>query len=80
MNHELKCFPQYFCALKSGVKRFELRKNDRDFQVGDKLIIREYRRPENGVLTGRKLQRTIQYITKDAIHLGLMEGYCILGL
>jgi ASC-1-like (ASCH) protein len=33
--HELKIKREYFNAIKSGEKTFEIRKNDRDFQVGD---------------------------------------------
>lgn len=33
--HELKCWPQYFDAVASGEKTFEVRKDDRGFQRGD---------------------------------------------
>lgn len=42
MNHELKCWPRYFEAITSGSKTFEIRKNDRGYQVGDVLNLREY--------------------------------------
>ena len=35
MVHELKCWPEYFEAVISGAKTFEVRKNDRDFAVRD---------------------------------------------
>lgn len=41
-EHEIKCRPEYFARLVSGQKRFEIRLNDRDYQVGDTLIIREH--------------------------------------
>lgn len=41
-THELKTWPQYFSPMVTGAKKFELRKNDRGFQIGDLLILREY--------------------------------------
>jgi len=42
VTHELKILPQYFRELYRGNKTFELRKDDRDYQVGDYLVLREY--------------------------------------
>ena len=33
--HEIKLLEQYAKAKKDGIKPFEIRKNDRDFKVGD---------------------------------------------
>lgn len=41
-EHELKIWPEQFEAVKSGIKRFEFQKNDRDFQVGDLLRLRKF--------------------------------------
>ena len=35
MIHQLKIEPDYFKKIVEGVKTFEVRKNDRDFHVGD---------------------------------------------
>lgn len=40
--HDLKIFPRYFEEVVNGSKRFEIRKNDRDFKVGDEVLLREY--------------------------------------
>lgn len=40
--HELKTWPAYFKRLASGEKTFEIRRNDRGFQAGDIVILREY--------------------------------------
>lgn len=40
--HELKTWPYYFEEVWNGTKTFEVRKNDRDFRVGDTLILQEY--------------------------------------
>ena len=41
-EHELKTHPKYLQRVASGQKPFEIRKNDRDFQVGDRVILKEY--------------------------------------
>lgn len=76
--HELKISPKYFKDVKSRNKNFEIRKDDRDFKVGDFITLKEY---ENGQYTGREIKNIlIIYILRDATEYGLMDGYCILGL
>ncbi|HGO4697869.1 TPA: DUF3850 domain-containing protein [Klebsiella pneumoniae] len=41
ITHELKIYPEFFSAVCTGVKRAELRKNDRDYRVGDTLHLME---------------------------------------
>ena len=40
--HYLKTYVEFFQATKRGDKNFELRKNDRNYRVGDLLILMEY--------------------------------------
>ena len=75
--HELKILPQWFEDIKTGKKKFELRKADRDFKVGDYLYLREF---ENGEYTGRNCYVVIKYIFKGTGEYGLSEGYWILGI
>lgn len=42
MNHELKILPKFFDDICSGKKKFEIRKNDRNFQIGDYVGFREW--------------------------------------
>ena len=81
-THKLKIWPRWFEAVESGLKTFEIRRDDRGFQVGDFLLLEEYR---NGVgeYTGRSITRQISYIARagfDAEAFGLKEGFCVLGL
>lgn len=41
MIHQLKIESKYFEQIHEGVKKFEVRKNDRDFHVGDFLGLNE---------------------------------------
>lgn len=42
MKHELKIWPQYFERVKDGSKTFEIRNNDRGFQSGDTVVLKEW--------------------------------------
>lgn len=42
MNHILKTQKNYFAAIKEGRKTFEIRYDDRGFQAGDTVTLREY--------------------------------------
>lgn len=77
--HALKCADTFFGDILAERKNFELRKNDRNYQVGDKIVLIETCKclvlP---VYTGRYLFREVAYILKDFE--GLKNNYCILGL
>jgi hypothetical protein len=62
--HELKCWPEYFEPLVQGKKTAEIRKNDRDFKVGDRLLLREWdpNKHSHGWYTGRYTVRTITHV------------------
>ena len=81
MVHELKTWEEYFKAISSVEKDFELRKNDRGFLTGHELLLREYRQPTRSY-TGRTLHRKISYLLsgKEAEEFGLKTGYCIMSL
>lgn len=61
MIHALKIWPQYFERIYQGEKKFEVRVNDRDYQVGDILDLNEYD-PTTKSFTGRSLPRRVGYI------------------
>lgn len=76
--HALKLLPVYFEPVKDKVKTFEIRKNDRGFEIGDILHLKEYD-AINQEYTGRGCYRTIKYILNGPGY-GLEEGYCILSI
>lgn len=66
-NHELKIWPQYFEAVESGAKPFEIRNTeDRTFDVGDVLKLREWD-PKTEDYTGRETRRTVSYVLSDGV-------------
>lgn len=93
-QHKLKCSPDFFAAVLDGSKPFEIRKNDRDFRVGDSLLLQEWVADESaltcitkvpdeedrdqGRYSGCECDRTITYV----LHFppGLRHGYVGLGL
>ncbi|WP_045689454.1 MULTISPECIES: ASCH/PUA domain-containing protein [Hymenobacter] len=76
--HELKVWPDCFAALQAGVKPFDVRENDRDFQVGDALLLREYE-PEQERYTGGTVERWVSYLVHGGAF-GIEPGWCVLGL
>lgn len=70
MQHELKCYPDYFEALNNGSKTFECRYNDRDFKVGDELLLREYDSKQG--YTARCIVMTVTYVLSEFIGLKLV--------
>jgi len=79
LNHFLKCWPEYFQAVKDGIKDFELRTTDRGFKVGDTIELMEWN-PEKKDYTGRNLPaRTINYILEGG-SMGLPSNVCILNM
>lgn len=75
--HELKTIHPYFRVIWEGFKPFEIRKNDRDFKVGDILLLREYD-PTTKTYSGRDVTARVIY-TLDKFE-GLAEGYIAMGL
>lgn len=62
MHHVLKIETPYFEAVLSGKKTFEIRYDDRGYNAGDTIELREIH-PNNGITSGRKAQAAIGYVT-----------------
>ena len=76
--HYLKTYPEYFRYIDNGDKMFELRKNDRNFKIGDALYLQEYL-PEEKKYTGRFKIVIVTYILPGG-QFGIEESYCILSI
>ena len=75
--HKLKCWIPYFGMVQRGEKEFELRVDDRDFQIGDTLLLEEYNQ-YNDEYTGNTCLRVIKYYLRN--DKWLQPGVCALGL
>ena len=83
-QHELKCWPQFFEAILADKKRHDLRRFDRQFEVGDHLLLREFD-PVGSAYTGRQQLVEVTFITSPSLPCALSEqalgpGYCILSI
>ena len=76
MVHEMKLLSQYYDAVESGNKTFELRKDDRNVQVGDILLLKEW---TGELYTDRQKKVGVTYVLRNCPQYGLAEGYCIIG-
>lgn len=74
--HTLKILPEYYKAVLFGDKTFEVRKNDRDYKVGDRLYLREF---DGKNYTGNVDEKTITYILPGGNY-GLEKDYVILAI
>ena len=73
-HHYLKTDSKYFRAIEHGEKKFELRKNDRNFKKRDLVTLEEV---VDGVKTGKSLAPfEIRFLLEGGKY-GLPEGYCI---
>ena len=75
-EHRLKTWPEFYVPLAAGLKTAEIRFNDRDFSIGDRLYLEEWE-PSTKTFTGNLQIRHISHILRD--HPGLTPGYALLS-
>lgn len=76
--HNLKTWIEFFDAIWRQEKTFEVRKDDRGFEVGDFLNLQRYDH-ENDIYTGDELLCKITYKLNGG-QFGIQDGFCVLGL
>lgn len=75
-THELKIRSKFFEAVVSGKKTFEIRKNDRNFKVGDIIALNEHNSVSG--YTGESALFEITYVMTDTEY--VKEGFAVLGI
>src|SRR5262245_36596847 len=86
-EHMLKTWSNVFAAVKDGRKRFEWRRDDRGFEVGDVLLVREWDpHAKDFVDIGgfdepfrpNELPVRVTYIARG--NFGIPPGYCVMSI
>jgi len=85
-EHRLKTWPAYFDAVRRGDKRFEVRRDDRGYAVGDTLLLREWDPSlrhegltEADGYTPRSLRCSVTYVMPGG-RFGIDPQFCVLGI
>lgn len=83
-KHELKSWPEFFVNIVAGRRTHELRFNDRDYRIGDRMLLREYH-PVACCYSGATIEVEITSITSQEVPCavsgqGLRPNFCILSI
>ena len=78
MTHTLRIKLKYYQAIVSGRKTFEVRKDDRDFEVGDLIRFIVF----DGIswIYEYETFRITYKLTAKEFPDGIKEGYCVLSI
>ena len=83
-THELKTDPHVFELSLNGLKNYEIRFDDRGFNVGDILLLKETKYSDKQMKRGKPLFFTGRTLTKKVnsifIGYGLQNGWVILNV
>lgn len=83
-RHVLKTDPEVFQATWDEEKPYEVRFDDRNFQVGDELLLVETVNSGEAMKDGAPVEFTGRCVLQDITHklkgkYGLLPGWCVLG-
>lgn len=82
-THKVKCLDVYFDEVKLGLKRFEIRKNDRFYQCGDILIMERVHKGKAGSLFKTTQEPPLRFVVGPILQggqFGIEAGYCAFSL
>ncbi len=75
MRHDLKTLAGPFQAIWDGFKHYEVRWNDRNYQVGDYLFLHEW---SNDKAQGRVIVAVVTYMSDGVF--GLPKDLCVMSI
>lgn len=79
VTHKIKILPCYYQRVKNQTKNFEVRWNDRDYQVGDFCEIKEWDPETQRHTDSTPLIVRINYVLHGGGDMGIEFGYCVFG-
>ena len=78
MKHYLKIWIEHYKDVMSGKKKAEVRFDDRNFNVGDTLVLQEYD-PISLTYTGRSITKKVTHILNGGMY-GIKDKYVVMSL
>ena len=75
--HKLKTWSEYFELMLLGLKKFEIRRNDRDFKSGDILILKEFD-PILNTCSGRQIKCKVSSLLNDPLF--VKDGFVVMSI
>lgn len=79
--HVLKSWPANFAAIRNGWRTFDLRADDRDYQINDDIVFQEFNPITAGdKFTGAEQRCRITYVDRGEYTPGVRDGFACLGL
>jgi hypothetical protein len=76
--HVIKTWDECMMDIATHKKTFEVRKNDRGYDVGDILLMQGFDK-EKKKYTSKSLEAEVTYILHGG-QFGIQEGYCVMGI
>ena len=78
--HHLKILEKYHKAVEELNKTFEIRKDDKNFQVGDLIIFENVYEDGEHIITPELFEITYIYRYDGEHYFGVEEGYCVMSI
>lgn len=82
-THYLKILSNHFRDIVDGLKTYEIRKDDRNFQPGDYLILHSHTRmsyPDDDEIFLAPTDQAIRVLVTHKSTFEQKEGYCVLAI